>query len=468
MNKIFIIILCVIIIILFLILLDKLSSTYIKEKFESTTQTQNNTCNNESIYLKNLRQDINKIINDEEITNKSNIMNSCIKIIDKNFTNLQGCSNDYKFQICKDAIIDNFELDSNITTLQVANIGEQDIENTVNKYLTTQTGVINSLVNDNSITGLNKASELDKVITKYNSLNTNLINQIQSINLYKDRNNNAITKILNNESKKIDLNIKRDIIDNKKKQIENLINLINKSDDNDRSTKKIKNKSNEYIILDTKVVLRYYDITDNRLLSLEEVEKYKADGKEPNVRQYYNKNDYYKLLMNDKILLYEFLNKNTNKPCLENGKNNNVNCPDWPNNKCNDNNPSHNCWYRGLTNGTYNDNINKFNEQIQEIKEDETQNNQFSTMEYMPELYKQGGYFNLVKLTSAIYKTIFGEEKNTEDSESYIIVPAGEELTNITKILGTNRNSDLIIIDIVPNSILPDEDNNYYIWDKIL
>ena len=130
MNKIFIIILCVIIIILFLILLDKLSSTYIKEKFESTTQTQNNTCNNESIYLKNLRQDINKIINDEEITNKSNIMNSCIKIIDKNFTNLQGCSNDYKFQICKDAIIDNFELDSNITTLQVANIGEQDIENT--------------------------------------------------------------------------------------------------------------------------------------------------------------------------------------------------------------------------------------------------------------------------------------------------------------------------------------------------
>ena len=291
MNKIFIIILCVIIIILFLILLDKLSSTYIKEKFESTTQTQNNTCNNESIYLKNLRQDINKIINDEEITNKSNIMNSCIKIIDKNFTNLQGCSNDYKFQICKDAIIDNFELDSNITTLQVANIGEQDIENTVNKYLTTQTGVINSLVNDNSITGLNKASELDKVITKYNSLNTNLINQIQSINLYKDRNNNAITKILNNESKKIDLNIKRDIIDNKKKQIENLINLINKSDDNDRSTKKIKNKSNEYIILDTKVVLRYYDITDNRLLSLEEVEKYKADGKEPNVRQYYNKTD---------------------------------------------------------------------------------------------------------------------------------------------------------------------------------
>ena len=121
-----------------------------------------------------------------------------------------------------------------------------------------------------------------------------------------------------------------------------------------------------------------------------------------------------------------------------------------------------------MTNGTYNDNINKFNEQIQEIKEDETQNNQFSTMEYMPELYKQGGYFNLVKLTSAIYKTIFGEEKNTEDSESYIIVPAGEELTNITKILGTNRNSDLIIIDIVPNSILPDEDNNYYIWDKIL
>ena len=195
------------------------------------------------------------------------------------------------------------------------------------------------------------------------------------------------------------------------------------------------------------------------LLSLDEVRQYRDEGKGNHTKQYYNKNDYYKLLMNDTILLYEPINRSDNKPCLEYGSLTN-NCIDWPQNMCNSYNPSHNCWYKALTNGN-----NNFNEKIQEIREDETQNNQFSTMEYIPELYKQGGYFNLVNLTSAIYKTIFNDEKNNTE-ESYIIVPANEDFNNITKIVGTNANSNLVIIDIKPYTQLsgiPD----YYIWNKI-
>ena len=464
MNKIFIIILIVIIICLLMILLDKISSIYIKENFKTTTQTQNGKCFIDSDDLKFLRDTINSDLksNIEEgstIIDKSTIMNKCIEIINTNFTNLQGCSNNEKYKLCKDVIIDNFKLDNHITTLQVVDIDNNDIRGKVDEVLSLHDNEINNLVINDKIRGLEEASELNDVINKYNVAKKILLNQIHDINLYKDRNNNAITKILNNESTKTDLNIKRDIIYNKKKQIENLVDLINKSDNNDNSIHKIKNKFNNYIILDTKVVLRYYDITNNMLLSLDEVRQYRDEGKGNHTKQYYNKNDYYKLLMNDTILLYEPINRSDNKPCLEYGSLTN-NCIDWPQNMCNSYNPSHNCWYKALTNGN-----NNFNEKIQEIREDETQNNQFSTMEYIPELYKQGGYFNLVNLTSAIYKTIFNDEKNNTE-ESYIIVPANEDFNNITKIVGTNANSNLVIIDIKPYTQLsgiPD----YYIWNKI-
>ena len=164
MNKIFIIILIVIIICLLMILLDKISSIYIKENFKTTTQTQNGKCFIDSDDLKFLRDTINSDLksNIEEgstIIDKSTIMNKCIEIINTNFTNLQGCSNNEKYKLCKDVIIDNFKLDNHITTLQVVDIDNNDIRGKVDEVLSLHDNEINNLVINDKIRGLEEASE---------------------------------------------------------------------------------------------------------------------------------------------------------------------------------------------------------------------------------------------------------------------------------------------------------------------